>query len=591
MPTVSYNAAAFDDEQPPPNPAAHSGPPTSAPTTPYSGTDAQAVSPPQPEVPQHPVSGPEPTPDHPTTPPQPPSGSFGVPRPQTGSFGAPAVGAFSQQQVVPGDYGHSSGGPTTAITPPGFTGVHPTATTGAYAPPSAASSPRSRKKPLLIGLGALVLVGALVAGYFVFFTFGGIQNSRGDIKNAKGFADSASITWQASLPDDGITVAKDAGCFYILNDGAEITNQLACGPALRAGAQKGHVWDIYHFDVSGSGDNQRATALSETPKLGQPAPEKGSIVDVSGDEAADGADLESPPMPKADENGVWTDEEFVVDEDSKGNEIELADAPTLVAPGASVTINAIVEYGVADIDGQPRQAADDQEFYLITMTGDGGPIDGSLSSTIDFDLAGAPVSGSIDPASMGEVQMLVSVPTSGDSYLVLTCEDHTQSLSLADGTRVADPTTDLYYSGDPEPTTDLSGTVEFPEKAITKDEDVSLTVSLLKARLKPYSETHGWAPDGKVWLIVTMGTKGQTIETDTKFDYYSIDCSSSALDGGETQSCESDADVSQQAVWIVAVAPDTTAFKGSFAATMTAWGEDQDDESVDFGAKPVEFAF
>ena len=611
-PTVSYNAAAFDDEDP-----AHPADPADP-----DGSSAASSEQPAPSAPGvgGPTSGSLP---HQSAQsgsfgvPNPQSGSFGVPNPQSGSFGVPnpQSGGFGVPNPQSGGFAQPHGPASGAFGQPGpdsgAFGQPPTAASGGYPPqfggpatgPHAIAYPptgpggtaarpgRGKKKPLLLGLGALVVVGLLVVGYFVFLAFPGIENSRGAIKNAKGFVSTATATWQSSLPEEGITVGKDAGCYYVLNDKDEITNQLACGPALRAGSEKGAVWDYYHFEVDGNGDNQQAKDLSEEPEVGQPAPDNGSIVDVDGNEPDDGSNLEEPPLPKAEEHGVWMADAFAVDEASKGNAVELGADPRLVSPGVQVVVSSITEYSVATIEGQPAQAADGQKLFVITLTGDAGPVSGSLPTTLDFDLNGTQVSGSSSPATLGETQILVSVPSSGKSNLVLNSDGHQQMLNLADGERAQDATTELFYTGTPEPSVTLTEVINFPPTSITATEAFALNIAFVSARMTPHDEVYGWAPAGQHWLVVEMTTDGVTSAEVSSFQYYAIDCTTSTVNGGTTKSCESDPGGSQTATWVVAVTPGTKSFSGNFIATMNAWGDAQADAFGGFGPAPVSISF
>ncbi|WP_153505574.1 hypothetical protein [Cumulibacter manganitolerans] len=541
--TVSYNAAAFDDEQPQQQPP--------------SGAFAA---------------------------PGPASGSFPAPAPTSGAFGAPTSGGYAAQ---PG-YGPTSGGY------PAQPGYGPP--TGGYpaqgAPFGGGPQPAKKSnKALLLGLGGLVVVALLVVGYFVFFSFSGIHNGKGDIKNAKSFLSQAESTWKDSLPDEGITQGKKPGCYYVLGSGDDITNQIACGPVRRAASEKGAVWDFYHFTTTGSGDNQQATELTEQA-VGKKEPANGSLVNVDGDGPDDdGAGLKEPPLPKADKDGVWAVDQFTVDAKSKGNAVELDADPRLVAPGAQVVVSSITEYSMAAIDGKAAQAADGQKLFVVELTGDSGPVEGYLTNVLAFDLNGTKVETDSSPDSLGSTKFLVSVPAKGKSSLVLDSEGHQQTLDLSSGERAEDKSTELYYSGTPEPTASLSDQLAFPATSITATEAFSLNISFSAAKLTPYDADYGWAPAGQHWLIVTMSTDGVTSSSSSSFQYYSIDCSATTVSGGTIKSCQSDAGSGQTATLVAAVAPGTKQFSVNFAATLDAWGDSQPDAYGGFGPAPVAINF
>ena len=562
--TVSYNAAAFTDDQDQSRPAvAPSSGQYPAQQVPASGSyPAQQV----------PASGSFPAQQGPG------SGSFGAPT--SGSYPAqPSYGTASGSHPAQGGYPAQGFGPQSASYP---------AQPGGPGTPGAA---KKSNKPLLLGLGALLVVALLVVGYFVFFSFSGIHNSKGDIKNAKSFLNQAASTWKDSLPEEGITQAKKPGCYYVLGKSDNITNQIACGPARRAASEKGAVWDYYHFTTTGSGDNQQATDLTEQ-EVGKKAPTSGSLVTADGagpDE--DGADLKKPPLPKAEKNGVWVVDQFAVDEKSKGNAVALDSDPRLVAPGVQVVVGSITEYSMVAIDGKPSQAADGQKLFVVELTGDEGAVSGSLSSTLSFDLNGTTVETDVSPESLGASTFLVSVPTKGTSKVVLDSEGHQQYLDLSTGAREEDKTTEIYYTGTPEPKATLSDTLNFPATSITPTEAFALSIAFYEATLTPYDPIIGWAPPGQHWLVVTMGTDGVTSATESAFQYYSIDCTATTVAGGTMKSCGSDGDTAETATLVVAVAPGTKQFSVNFAATLNAWGASQPDAYGGFGPAPIAINF
>ena len=619
--TVSYNAAAFDEDD-------HSTPPSSSgsyPSQPVSGSyPSQPVSgsyPSQPtsgSYPSQPTSGAYPTqpasgsyPAQPASgayPAQPSSGTYPAQSPDAGGFDAsysqagPPTGGYQSQPmsygVESGSYPAQSAYAGQAGYPAqsgyaGQTGYPSSSSYPAQPGPYAGDTPKSSssKKPLLLGLGALLLVGLLVIGYFVFFSFSGIHNTKGDIKNAKAFLSEATSEWKDSLPEDGITVSKDAGCYYVLNSSDDVTNQIACGPARRAASAKGAVWDYFHYNVAGSGDQQTASDLT-LEDVGMKEPSKGSLVTADGDGPEDdGADLKEPPLPKAEKDGVWSQDQFVVDEKSKGNAVKLDSDPRLVAPGAQVLLTAVTEYSMVSIDGKASQAADGQKLFVVELTGDSGPVSGYLTNTLSFDLNGTKVEVDGYPDSLGSTQILVSVPTKGTSNLVLDSEGHQQTLNLANGERAEDKTTEMYYSGTPELTAAVDQKLTFPGAPITPTEVFMLEVTLTDASIRPYDPDLGWAPAGQVWLIVKMSTDGITSATTSTFQYYDIDCNATSVSGATTKSCYSDPGGSETATYAGVVAPGTKQFSMNFSATLDAWGDAQPHMYGGFGPAPVAINF
>lgn len=519
---------------------------------------------------------------------------------QTGGYPAQTGGYDAQQGAYaasPGPYDAPTGGyPAQAggygDQPP--TGGYPAQTGAQPEQPQwggpAQTPPKSRsKKPLLIGAGVLVVVAAVVAGLLVFTGFSGIQNSKGEIKNAAQFLKDTKSQWESELPEDGIEVSSKADCYYVINGRDEITNEVACGPARRASTGEGEVWDIYYFKVSGSGDNQTASEPG-SPKTAQKAPGgENRLVTVEGDEPADdGLDIKEPPLPRADPNGVWTSDQYVVDDKAKSTEAELDDDPRLVGPGAELTIDSITEVDAATIDEVLMQAAEDQRFYLVAVTGSSGSVGEYATNEIAFDLDGEVVSTGLDPAYMGSAEFLVSVPEGGDSSLVLDSDGHQQKLSLADGKRGDDPTTASYYTDDPEPSVTLGTPASFPAAAADTGDQFSLYMTVDDATLQPYTVIDSWADEGQVWLTINFGHLASTASA-SNYSSYELDCTGSTIDGGSITYCSSTGGGTGQLV--ASVPAGTTSFVLNLTPTVVAMGDGLPDSTVTFTAVPITITF
>ncbi|GAB3295087.1 hypothetical protein EK0264_13905 [Epidermidibacterium keratini] len=511
------------------------------------------------------------------------------PPPQTGGYpaqtgGYPAqTGGYPAQSGGYGDQPSSGGYPATGAQPgqPQWGGPGGPATT----PPKGKS-----KKPLLIGAGVLVAVAAVVIGLLVFTGFGGIQNGKGEIKNAAQFLTDTKSQWESELPDDGIEVSKKAGCYYVINGRDEITNEVACGPARRASTGEGEVWDMYYFTVTGSGDNQTASDPGSL-KTGQKAPSgESKLVTVEGDAPSDdGLALKEPPLPRVDANSVWFDDQYVIDDKSKGAEIELDGDPRLVGPGAEVTIDSITEVDAATIDDKLMQAAEDQKFLLVAISGGTGNVSEYATNEVTFDLDGESVGTGLDPSYMSSTELLISVPEGGDSSLVLDSDGHQQSLSLTDGKRGDDPATASYYTDNPEPTVSVGQPASFPATASSAGDQFSLEMTIDDATLQPYTEIDSWAPDGQVWMTVNF-THAATIQTaGSGYSQYQIDCTGSTIDGGTIALCTSTGGGSGQLV--ASVPAGTASLTINMTPTLTAVASGLPDATVTYAAVPVTITF
>lgn len=453
--------------------------------------------------------------------------------------------------------------------------------------PAAGHSPKTRSnKPVLLGLAALVLVGLLVGGYFIFFSFGGIKNSKGEIKNAKSFIGQAESTWKDELPSDGIEVSSEASCYYVLNDSDNITNQIACGPSRRASTPKGAVWDMYHFEVSGSGDAQTASNLIAT-ETSQTAPASGSLTTVDGSGPADdGSGLKEPPLPKAPSHSVYEAGAYEVSDKSLGSAVQYSGPSVLIGPGVQVELMSRQEATSATIDGKVMAPAEGEKFFVVSINGSAGPVGESTSSTLQFTLNGDSVDAPGDPSTAGDTTYLVSLPEGSDGTLDVVSDGHTQSLALKDGKRVEDKTTEMYYTDKPEISTPQSAVAAFPATASSVGDSFTFTVTFTNAKLKPYTSDQGWAPEGKVWLILDFADTGESVGT-SKYTSYYLDCMTSSVEGGSMDTCPGPGG-GNAGVLIAAVPAGQTAFTVNMAAELKITGPGLPDGTISFAAVPVQ---
>lgn len=612
-PTVSYNAAAFEDDETR----------VDQPVTPQSnqwdypqqsyGEPQQGLAPQPPATgplppapgPQYPVTGPQPPvtgPQYPVTGPQyPVTGSQYAPTgsyPDTGSYPTevqPTAGGYPGADYSP-EYspGYATGAaPATAVQPAyGDQGYPPAVNAGGVSAfdPGTGSGKRSNKG-LLIGVAALALVGALVAGYFVFFTFGGIQNSKGEIKNAASFLGEAESDWKAQLPEDGIKVSSQASCYYVLDDGDEVTGQIACGPARRASTPNGAVWDMYDYSVTGSGDSQTASELV-AGETSQQAPGNGSLVTVEGEEPKDdGLGLEEPPLPKAPPQTVQMQDSFEVGEKSLGKENALVDSPMLIGPKAQVTLTSVHEATSATIDETLMAPAEGEKFYVVALEGTTGPVDQDASNSLELTVDGESTQVSGDPAGLGQTTFLVSVPEDAETTIDLVSEGHRQSLSLANGERSEDETASMYYSGAPEIYKSLSTTANLPETPTGSGENASMVFTFSGGWLYPYDEKLGWAPDGEVWLQLDFKDTGTSTAPDGSSVYsgYYLDCMASTFDVDATMNTCPGPSASAP-ILVASVPAGTTSFTLNLSATMKLNGPGVPEAVVNFSPTAVQIS-
>ncbi|PRZ41933.1 hypothetical protein CLV47_10760 [Antricoccus suffuscus] len=457
----------------------------------------------------------------------PPSGGFPVQGPPSGGY--PVQGPPSSGYPVQGppSGGYPAPGPQAGFNQP----MYGQQTTMFNEPPKKKRS----NKGLWIGAGAVVVVAAVVASYFVFIKFGGINDDKGEVANAKSFLSSTEKTWRDGLPKDGINTSKDAGCFYVLNKDDKISGQVACGPARRSSTEAGKVWDVYPFKTSTNSGKQRAGDLGKV-KVSQGKP-VGTLVTAAGDEPADdGKDLKEPPLPEADSHGVWSDK-VKLDDKAKGDSVKLDDTSALIFPGVEMTVSNVVEYKSAAIDGKLSQPAKDEKFLAVTFSQDSGSVSGSTAPALGFDLddkiykSDVVLSG-YDP----EMTVLVSVPKKGESALVLDADGHQQSIDLATGKRVANPNFDIFYQ--PESTVSPASALTYPQVPVADGLTASMDATVNSATLSGYDDKLGWPDEGKSWLTVEVGQSVTLYSASGNSGYtsYTLDCTSSTIDGGVTPS-------------------------------------------------------
>lgn len=467
----------------------------------------------------------------------PPSGGYPAQGPPTGGYPTqmPPTGGYPAQSPSTGGFGPSTGGYPAQAQQAGF-GQPFYGQRGAMfnEPPKKKRS----NKALWIGSGAVIVVAAVVASYFVFIKFGGINDDKGEVANAKSFLSSTEKTWRDGLPKDGINTSKDAGCFYILDQDDKVSGQVACGPARRSSTAVGEVWDVFPFTTATNGGNQQAGDLGKA-KVSQGKP-TGTLVTTAGDGPTDdGTNLTEPPLPRADSHGVWGDN-AKLDDKAKGDSVKLDKSSTLAFPGVELKLAEVVEYKSAAIDGKLSQPAKDEKFLAVTFSQDPGSVSGSTSPALGFELDGKVYKSDVvlsgyDP----EMTLLVSVPKKGKSALVLDADGHQQSIDLATGKRAADPNTDIFYT---PPSTATFGTeVAYPTIPVTAAIDASLFITINDATLSGYDDATGWPDEGKSWLTVNVGQL-VTLYSDgggSGYSSYTVDCKNSTIDGGVTaSSCE-----------------------------------------------------
>lgn len=184
----------------------------------------------------------------------------------------------------------------------------------------------------------------------------------------------------------------------------------------------------------------------------------------------------------------------------------------LIGPNFSLAVSG---YSVTDSAG-----ADEAAVY--------GFVDGPVSVASEYELFAA----FIDPAAIvpeAEVDAVVMVddaefelehlpgagetiaaviPVGADVVLSVTDEDRTQLLSLRDGSRPE--AVEGFYIGKPESASPRDyraegvATGDAGAGFMPVDREIGISMTVGAAERSPWSDEHGWAPDGSVWVSVPV---------------------------------------------------------------------------------------
>ncbi|MEI3843137.1 MULTISPECIES: hypothetical protein [unclassified Microbacterium] len=404
---------------------------------------------------------------------------------------------------------------------------------------------RRRTLQIAVLVGAvLVLSGCSVS----------VQHEGSAVRNADAFladADAAFLDAVAGLPEDIAVRADDAKCFFEDTGGGEVGDRLFCGPIRQLGYED--PWLSMSFTAKvGRDDSVRL----DDPVPGPYATPKGALL-RAGQQPSDPDAVAAPRGPQTDQKDFavllpWGEVPSV-------KISELDDPALLAAPAATVTIDAeatlplIPDAALSVLRGDEASRENESSFWRPaegqTFTAwrvrVGDPVemgpghrglfgtsredrDPSLSLAVDAEgtrLVVASRGGGLSakdgvarvecgslpcnrPAG-GDYLLVVSAPSDGTPRLIASTDGQEESVSLDGGEVKSEHSTAAYDGRTARMQTSAvwaskafevvsreeAGTYGSPQ-SITYGGDVPAVFRT------PFEARRGWAPAGKVWLVV-----------------------------------------------------------------------------------------
>lgn len=380
--------------------------------------------------------------------PRPPYGSqapqTGAQPGQPGGYPGPQSGPYPAQPPYPNP-AQPGGEPTQQL---GAYGEQPPAQGGYYPPPGPDAQAwnqgpgqgqppfpaNKNKKPLIIGIAAVVVLALVAGGLFFFLSGDKVTYAGRTITDPDKVLTSAEKNVAAIVKDRNGAKADDTKCYFMAKkaDESDIDNTLVCGPTLFVDGDAAKQY--LSFPLKAGGGSGDATLTVATKPV---SPEPGALVDRKLLIRPDGATppsgdggLKVPEPPQAEAGTL-------VAVDPEG--IDLKTAPETAVIGgkdATVTLTGFgtpARYGKAD---DARRAAKGEKLVAFTLeTGPGAASNGDPSAAklavqVDSD---APKDLPADAAA-GSAYVL-SVPNDAKAVtLVVSDSDSTQKMSVLDGT-------------------------------------------------------------------------------------------------------------------------------------------------------------
>jgi uncharacterized protein DUF2510 len=335
--------------------------------------------------------------------------------------------------------GQQGPGPQT-WTGPGAPAWHQPPPPGAQFPPyPAAPARRPRNRPLIIGLVAVLVIGLLTGGYFLFLrgddapklTYAGSK-----IANASDVLKQAEKNVATLVSRRHGVKSEDTRCYFAVPknpaSGAkktDVDSSLRCGPVLFVDGDAAKTY--LSFPLSRTGSKKAATlAVAATPLSPSPAarPAEADLKRPDGqDPPSDSGHLSVPkPPPAAKDVLAASDLGSVAAPPQRDNAqmISLNTGVRLVAAGP------VARYGHGD---DARSAPAGQQLIAFQIADVPGENDNRSSvGKVSLLVAGG-AARPVPPTEDSDTYVVVAVPTGATASLQLADAGYTQSLSLPGG--------------------------------------------------------------------------------------------------------------------------------------------------------------
>jgi outer membrane murein-binding lipoprotein Lpp len=358
--------------------------------------------------------------------------------------------------------------------------------------------------PGLTTTGALAAVAAVLVGCLVAFgsSTEKISVLAGEVSNAKQELLAAEQAWRADLQNEQVRVAKNARCYFVKDATTKLTtNQIYCGAVRRADAADGHVWDVFAFETTPSGNGKVVGGPPEASESAVATPPGALVRPDGGRPPKDAARLALPDLPTAEPDQVVP---AIKDGLQAQKPIVLGDTSKLVAPKATLALTSLGTVATQRLaDGKIYRPAPGQVFRAIsfTLATDSAGSDSRVPLDPTVFLASNGKRIKLDSQNTG---VIAEIPEAGGAKLILSAGGHDQSIDLNTGKRDPDPAADPLYS---------AGAVQAIEKPFafgplgTGDLRARYQLTIKSLVLTPFSDEKGWAPAGKVWVRVEFDDK------------------------------------------------------------------------------------
>ncbi|MEI4270295.1 hypothetical protein TEK04_01045 [Klenkia sp. LSe6-5] len=347
---------------------------------------------------------------------------------------------------------------------------------------------RRSRKPLLIGVAALVVLALVGTGLWFLLRGADITYAGRTVAEPQRVLDEAGSTLDSYAEGRGGAVSDDSACWFqtLSADTTDVRDAVVCGPVLFVDGNPSAAWlDFPVTPSTGSGDVTFEVSAEPADPEPRPLEDADLLVRPDGATPPEGAgDLEVPQPPQADPGfsaeGPFDDVDLVA-----------PDGPaTLSGAAARVTVTGVAETERTGTGDDARSPADGEVFRVFSYTISSGEGYANTAPELSYVVEGGdPVA--VDPGLVvpgATVEGLLSAPADADVELVVVDDGVTQTLSLVDGTPGADnlqvTTRDNRASATPG-TQSLPGTIS--RDGLSADATYTLEVS--SARIGWYTAT------------------------------------------------------------------------------------------------------